>query len=108
MDGLERYPHSLGIIFIHVEGPFGLIRAGIQNPNQGWLPPVLSDIQKQLEAEEVNQLEFSLLRLVSNNEAAGQNPYEEEMRRYREDWGPFISHMIRLHAERGDLEERLR
>ena len=107
MDGLERNAHSLGTLSYLSGRQFRLIRAGCYDSVHDWLPVVFSDIQTQLEAEAVNQMEFSLLRLVSNPETATRNPFEHQMRRYREDWGPFISHLLRFHAEKGDLEERM-
>ena len=106
MDGFERKPHDIGgACYDHVgteknPGDF----AG----SQTWQQAVSLDIKRQLEAEEVNQMEFSVLRLVPSSGPSVAALHEDEMRRQREDWGPFLQHLVLLHASRGDLRDRLK
>ena len=94
MDGMERRPQSLGNI----------------DNNSDWLNIVIPDLQMQWQGAAENELEFSLLSLVSSE--GGDTEHDdrenaEKARRLREDWGPLIAGLVRLHAEKGTLEENL-
>jgi hypothetical protein len=68
---------------------------------------IVANIQSQWESAALNQLEFSLLSLISGSDSSSLQADEARMKRTREDWGPFIAHLLRLHAERGDVGEIL-
>lgn len=68
---------------------------------------VLPELQATWESASSTSLEFSLLSLTALSESSSQKEEEEKMLRVREDWGPFIAHMVKLHAEKGDLKNRL-
>lgn len=72
-----------------------------------WLASAIPDLQARLESVTANQLEFSLLSLTASNDTASLARDIDEMQRAREDWSPFIAHMVRLHAAKGDLKTRL-
>jgi hypothetical protein len=60
-----------------------------------------------MESAEANQLEFSLLSLTTRTVESAETAEAEIMRRTREDWGPFIAHMVNLHAQKGDLKGKI-
>lgn len=69
-----------------------------------WLMQLVADIQVFFEAADANDTEFSLL---SVNHEPGTGPSQADQlkaTRLKEDWGPFIVHMLKLHAEKEDLE----
>ena len=106
MDGLEREPHSISGV--------GTDQVGASNDmgeiaeSQAWQQAVSTDIKRQLEAEEVNQMEFSVMRLVPTSGPSVASLHEDQMKRQREDWAPFLQHLVLLHASKGDLRDRLK
>ena len=92
MDGMEASPRKIGDI---VE-------------NDGWLFAAIGDLQTQMHSASSSEHEFSLLSLVRRKEHADSSAEAEDMRLAREDWGPFISHMIRLHAGKGNIKEMMK
>lgn len=92
MDGMETSPRKIGDI------------AG----NDGWLFAAIGDLQNQMQSASSSEHEFSLLSLVRKTEHADSTKEAENMQRAREDWGPFISHMMKLHAEKGDIKEMMK
>ena len=91
LDGLEREPTSVGRI---AEGG-------------NWLMMVVPILEAQFNAAAMNELEFSLLSVVLTTPDAGDEKDHERMRRVREDWGPMMATLLRLHAEKGDLAKKL-
>ena len=94
LDGLERRPQTLGDL----------------DKDLSWLAMVIPDLQMQWEGASQSQLEFSLLSLVSSRGDEAETEKDEDLdkaTRLREDWGPLIAGLIRMHAEKGTLEEHL-
>jgi hypothetical protein len=94
LDGIERRPQTLGDL----------------DKDSNWLAIVIADLQLQWEGASQSELEFSLLSLVScEGEGAAREKAEdlEKATRLREDWGPLIAGLIKMHAEKGTLEEDL-
>ena len=91
MDGMEPFPRKLGRLSDGVDS----------------IMMVLPELQSTWESASSTSLEFSLLSLTALGESSSQKEDEEKMARVREDWGPFIAHMVRHHAEQGDLKNRL-
>lgn len=97
MDGMERRPQSVGLI----------------DNDASWLDMVVPDLQMQWEGAAQSELEFSLLSLVKRQ--GGDTVEEDKDRaeeldkatRLREDWGPMMAGLVKLHAEKGTLEENL-
>lgn len=89
MDGMETSPRKIGDI-----------------PEGGdWLFAAIEDLQNQMQSAQADDLEFSLLSLVRRTDTEDSITEATEMQQAREDWGPFISHMVRLHAEKGDIRD---
>ena len=94
LDGIERRPQTLGDL----------------DQDSNWLAMVIPDLQMQWEGASQSQLEFSLLSLVSSGGEGAEMEEAEDLEkatRLREDWGPLIAGLIRLHAEKGTLEQNL-
>lgn len=94
LDGIEKRPQTLGDL----------------DKDSNWLATVIPDLQMQWEGASQSELEFSLLSLVSSEgEGAAREKAEdlEKAARLREDWGPLIAGLIKMHAEKGTLEENL-
>jgi len=96
LDGMERRPQTLGDL----------------DDDSLWLNMVVPDLQMQWEGASQSELEFSLLSLVSSAEDGAEKGKEraedlEKAIRLREDWGPLIAGLVKLHAERGTLEGNL-
>lgn len=89
LDGLEREPTSVGKI-----------------ESEDWLTMVVPVLEAQFNAAAMNELEFSLLS-VALTDATVDEKDQEQMRRAREDWGPMMSTLVRLHAEKGDIASKL-
>jgi ubiquitin carboxyl-terminal hydrolase L5 len=87
MDGMEASPRKIGDM---TEG-------------SGWLFVAVADLQAQMQSATASGLEFSLLSLVAKQGANDSAVEVDTMRLAREDWGPFISHMVQLHAGKGDI-----
>ena len=87
LDGLEREPTSIG---------------RIENAGN-WLKMVVPVLEAQFNAAAMNELEFSLLSVVLSDPSADDEKDQERMRRVREDWGPMMATLVRLHAEKGDI-----
>lgn len=68
---------------------------------------IIGDLQATMEASEDDGTEFSLLGLNRGSDDGAEKESEAKVNRMREDWSPFIAHMLRLHAERGDLADLL-
>lgn len=92
MDGMEASPRKLGDI----------------DENESWLFAAIADLQAQMHSAATSDVEFSLLSLVRKTQDGDSTAEAHEMGRAREDWGPFISHMVRLHAEKGDIKEMMK
>jgi hypothetical protein len=93
LDGIERRPQNLGEL----------------DKDSNWLAVVVSDVQKKMKAAPL-ELGFSTLSLVSSErDGAAMEEAEdlEKATRLREDWGPLIAGLIKMHAEKGTLEENL-
>lgn len=91
LDGLERKPTSIGQI----------------GDADNWLMMVVPVLEAQFSAAAMNELEFSLLSVVLTSPDAADEKDCERMRRVREDWGPMMATVVRLHAEKGDLAAKL-
>ncbi|KIX01136.1 uncharacterized protein Z518_10202 [Rhinocladiella mackenziei CBS 650.93] len=91
MDGMERLPRKLGAL----------------SPEDNWVALVLPELQAQWETASTTALEFSLLSLTVMTDSSSLEADRIKMERVREDWGPFIAQMVRLHAEKGDLKGTL-
>jgi hypothetical protein len=94
LDGMERLPQTLGDL----------------DKESNWLAMVIADLQMQWQGASQSQLEFSLLSLVSREGEGAEDDKAEDLEkatRLREDWGPLISGLIKMHAEKGTLEENL-
>jgi len=81
-------------------------------PDQTWLNVAADDLfQKMQEAYNSGQ-ECSLMSVAKTDTPSSQDEEQKEVRRLekerkQEDWAPFIECMLRLHAEKGDLQEML-
>ncbi|KPI44606.1 Ubiquitin carboxyl-terminal hydrolase isozyme L5 [Cyphellophora attinorum] len=91
MDGLEVLPRKLK-----------------EAENESWLWVAAADLQNQMQVAQASGFEFSLMSLVKKQDNLGDLSEIENMRRTREDWGPFIAHMVNLHAEKGDIKELMK
>ncbi|RMZ82308.1 hypothetical protein DV738_g1818, partial [Chaetothyriales sp. CBS 135597] len=89
MDGMERLPRKLGDI----------------TPGDSWISPVLAEVINMRETAAVNQFEMSLLSLVQQLDHSGIAAEADQMDKAREDWGPFLTTLLKLHGQRGDLKE---
>ena len=91
LDGLERRPQTLGVL----------------EDDANWLNMVVPDLQAQWESAAASEFEFSLLSLVKAE--GGEEVAEEDQKaeRMREDWGPLMAYLVKLHAEKGTLEGML-
>ncbi|KAK5049372.1 hypothetical protein LTR84_004301 [Exophiala bonariae] len=90
MDGMEPLPRKVGEVSDGVD----------------WIMMVLPELQATWESASNTSMEFSLLSLTVRTESSTMKADEEKMARVREDWGPFIAHMVKLHAEKGDLKQK--
>lgn len=77
-----------------------------------WAQTASADIFQQMSAAAASGFEFSLMAIVKTLPLAGLPQPEkaaqlDQRQRMREDWAPFIEHMIRLHADKGDLAQML-
>jgi ubiquitin carboxyl-terminal hydrolase L5 len=91
MDGLERLPRKLG--------PVG--------NGDSWIAVVLPELQGQLESATTYALEYSLLSLTAMTQATSLEADIAKMDRTREDWGPFLAQLVKIHAEKGTLRATL-
>ncbi|KAK7883764.1 hypothetical protein LTR67_010926 [Exophiala xenobiotica] len=91
MDGMEVLPRKLGAL----------------SDGDSWIAMVLPELQAQWESASTNDLEFSLLSLTALKDRSSLQAAKEKMERSREDWGPFIAEVVRIHAEKGDLKALL-
>ena len=96
MDGMQADPKCLGGI----------------GPDQTWLNVAMEDIQGPLFQAQASGDECSLMCVTRDPDAADPSSAYLEAQsvtkdRRQEDWAPFIEHMLRLHAEKGDLQEML-
>lgn len=91
MDGMEPSPRKIGDVA----------------ESGGWLFAAIGDLQSQMQSAQTNDMEFSLLSLVHSTTTEDSTTDATDIQRAREDWGPFISHMVRLHAEKGDIREMM-
>jgi len=92
LDGMEAHPRLVGEV----------------NTDLTWLNVAAEDLlQKMQEALELGQ-ECSLMSVTKTNTSPSREEAQRlEKERKQEDWAPFIECMLRLHAERGDLQEML-
>ncbi|KIW69380.1 hypothetical protein PV04_05260 [Phialophora macrospora] len=91
MDGLERLPRRLG--------PVG--------NGDSWIAVVLPELQGQLESATTYALEYSLLSLTAMTQATSLEADKAKMDRMREDWGPFLAQLVKIHADNGTLRAAL-
>ena len=95
LDGIERRPQAVGDL----------------DHDSDWLNMVIPDLQMQWQGASQSELEFSLLSLVSSASEEGAETEKaedlEKATRLREDWGPLVAGLVKLHAEKGTLEENL-
>jgi hypothetical protein len=94
LDGLERQPQTIGDL----------------DKDSNWLAMVVPDLQTQMDGAPQEELGFSLLSLVSSvGEGAASEEAEDLQKatRLREDWGPLIAGLVKMHAEKGTLQENL-
>ncbi|EXJ95684.1 hypothetical protein A1O1_00807 [Capronia coronata CBS 617.96] len=91
MDGMERLPRKIGSL----------------TKGDSWVAMVLPELQAQWETAATSALEFSLLALTAMTDSSSLEEDRVKMERAREDWGPFIAHLVRLHAEKDTLREEL-
>jgi ubiquitin carboxyl-terminal hydrolase L5 len=92
MDGLERCPRKVGML----------------SEGDSWVAAVLPELQSQLESAVANDLEYSLLSLTSTVDVARVEADVAKTTRTREDWGPFLSTLVRIHAEKGTLRDAMK
>lgn len=93
LDGMQPHPRLVG---------------GIAS-DLTWLNIAADDLlQKMQEALESGQ-ECSLMSVTKLNPSPSQDQAQKlDKERKQDDWAPFIECMLRLHAEKGDLQEMLR
>ncbi|ETI25273.1 hypothetical protein G647_04648 [Cladophialophora carrionii CBS 160.54] len=91
MDGLERLPRKLGSV----------------SHGDSWVAVVLPELQAQLESATTYALEYSLLSLTAMTNATSLEADKAKMGRTREDWGPFLAQLVKIHAEKGTLKTAL-
>lgn len=60
-----------------------------------------------MEDPEASAMEFSCLSVAYEAEVSTVNADEVRIQRMKEDWSPFIAHMLELRAEKGDIESLL-
>ncbi|RMD41020.1 hypothetical protein DV735_g4131, partial [Chaetothyriales sp. CBS 134920] len=89
MDGMEKLPRKLGDI----------------STGDSWISPVLAEVMDMREKAAVNQFEVSLLSLVQRLDDSEIGAEAEQMEQAREDWGPFLTTLLKLHGQRGDLKQ---
>jgi ubiquitin carboxyl-terminal hydrolase L5 len=115
MDGMERAPRSLAST--QDESTSAGTAGNGEHHQKGdstdnWLLSAISDLQQMMSEATADGFEFSLMALTKRTQddfdANVVAQEAEMMRRAREDWGPFIAHMVHLHAEKGDLKEMIR
>lgn len=109
LDGMEPHPEDMGR-FSPDQNSLTPHANRVQGPvesEETWLFKIVGDLQEVLEGSEANEMEFSLLSLDHEPGSTKANLNEAEAARMREDWSPFITHMLRLHAEKGDLQDLL-
>lgn len=92
MDGLERMPRRLSSI----------------DEGDSWIAVVLPELQAQLESATTYAAEYSLLSLTAKTDSSNLEADVEKMSRARENWGPFIAQMLKVHAARGTLRQMLK
>lgn len=93
LDGMQAHPRLVGWV----------------ESDLTWLNIAAEDLlQKMQEALQSGQ-ECSLMSVTKTNTSPSQEEAQKlERERKQEDWAPFIECMLRLHAEKGDLQEMLR
>jgi ubiquitin carboxyl-terminal hydrolase L5 len=92
MDGLERLPRKLGAV----------------DDGDSWVAVVLPELQAELESATSCALEYSLLSLTVTDDSSSLDAHKVKMDRTRENWGPFLAQMMKVHAEKGTLREALK
>ena len=103
---MERLPRKLGMCL----GPLLcslLTLADDLQPGDNWLAKSLGDLQGMWEKAIVNQFEVSLLSLVERTDFLKVPTEMRQMDQAREDWGPLITTLLKIHAKKGDLKEVL-
>lgn len=60
-----------------------------------------------MEDPEASAMEFSCLSVSHEAQQDTSSSEEVRIQRMKEDWSPFIAHMLELHAEKEDIEELL-
>lgn len=89
LDGMQAEPGHVGLI----------------NEGQTWLNVTVQDVLPLLQ-EALNANQECHMMSVTKSEGAAMMS-EDEKTRKQEDWAPFIETLLRIHAERGDLNEML-
>ena len=73
-----------------------------------WLDLVSAIMMQQIEDAILANYDVSLMKVTKTNVTPVQEEAARpERERKQEDWAPFIEHMLRLHAEKGDLAQKL-
>ncbi|KAK5942732.1 hypothetical protein PMZ80_005298 [Knufia obscura] len=96
LDGMQAHPRLLG--------PIG--------HDQTWLNVAAEDLLQKMQEALSSGQECSLMSVTKTNLPADQTEPQQEAQRLekerkQEDWAPFIETMLRLHAEKGDLQDML-
>jgi ubiquitin carboxyl-terminal hydrolase L5 len=91
MDGLERLPRRLGAV----------------SNGDSWVAVVLPELQAQLESSTEYALQYSLLSLTATNNSTSVEVDQLKMDKAREDWGPFLAQLVKIHAANGTLKPLL-
>ena len=96
LDGMQAHPTCLGR----------------PDSDQTWLNVAAADLEPQTQECFNSGQECSLMKVVRTSGPATKSQeqlLEQQLdkERKQEDWAPFIEHMLRLHCERGDLQEML-
>ncbi|KAK5072780.1 hypothetical protein LTR64_000813 [Lithohypha guttulata] len=96
MDGMQSRPTCLGY----------------PTPEQTWLNAAATDLIPRMQEAFNSGQNCSLMSLTRTSDRGTSTEQQIQARkleseRRQEDWAPFIEHVLRLHAERGDLQEML-
>ncbi|KAJ9663377.1 hypothetical protein H2198_000894 [Neophaeococcomyces mojaviensis] len=92
LDGMEIKPRCIGEI---VDGTT-------------WLHVASAALAQPIEDAMNADYDVSLMKVTKNNMTLSQQEAARlEKERKQEDWAPFVEHMLRLHAEKGDLAQKL-
>jgi len=96
LDGMQAHPRLVGPI----------------DTDHTWLNVAAEDLLQKMQDALSSGQECSLMSVTKTDIAASQDDVQKEAQRLeqvrkQEDWAPFIECMLRIHAEKGDLQEML-